>query len=101
MEKEDFWLDILKVRYEYLRKVIMLGSNESSKKKSFTWWKDPINSDYSMANSTFSFSSNVNFRVGDGMSISFWYAIWVCNCLPKDIFPDLICISHKKRCTSW
>ncbi|CAL5211179.1 unnamed protein product [Lathyrus oleraceus] len=75
----------------------MFGSSEGSKKKSYTWWKDLISSDYNMAGSTFSFSNNINFRVDDVMSIFFWYDIWVCDSPLKDIFPELYSIHNKKE----
>ncbi|KAI5391406.1 hypothetical protein KIW84_076275 [Lathyrus oleraceus] len=72
MKKEAIWLDTLELMYGDLRKDIMFGSSEGSKKKSYTWWKDLISSDYNMAGPTFSFSNNINFRVDDVMSIFFW-----------------------------
>lgn len=72
MENEAIWLSALKVRYEDLRKTILVRSNKGTKKYCSTWWKDLLPSNKFKASSLFSFSINVFFRIGDNSSILFW-----------------------------
>lgn len=39
------------------------------------------------------YALNIRFTVGNGRRISFWCEIWLRHGPPKDIFPDLFCLT--------
>lgn len=70
------WRRVLEIRYENVKKKVLIGDSSVIGSKDSIWWRDVLLSDNYIALLFHNFTGAISCKLGNVQHIPFWYGCW-------------------------